>query len=59
MANGVEDAILAIYLLWRSPFARAENIDIQSQVRNGQFQTQNQTRNGREIAIRPTKKRAD
>ena len=35
----------------------AENIDIQSQVR--QFRTQNPTRNGWEIAIRPTEKLAD
>ena len=41
------------------PFERAENIDIESQVRNGQFRTKNPTRNGREIAICPTKKHAD
>ena len=57
MANGVEDVIFASFE--GHPFARAENIDIQSRVLLHPFWTQNPTRNGREIAIRPTKERAD
>ena len=41
------------------PIARAENIDMQSRVLLRPFWTQNLTRNGQEIAIRPTNKRAD
>ena len=39
--------------------ARNEKIDIQSKVLIGPFSTKIQTRNGREIAIRPTKNRSD
>ena len=38
------------------PFARAENIDIQSRVLLRPLWTKNPARSGREIAIRPTKK---
>ena len=51
--------ICAIWLFGLAAICAGRKIDIQSPVRNRRFRTQNQTRNGWEIAIRPTKKRAD
>ena len=42
-----------------SGLLESEKIDIQSWDLNGQFSVRNQTRNGREMGIRPTKERAD
>ena len=51
--------ICAIWLVGGAAICAGRKIDIQSRVRNPRFRIQNQTRNGWEIAIRPTKKRAD
>ena len=58
MVSWVSFVLVRFFWGWGDPFARAENIDIQSWVQNRRFRAPTQTRNGQEITTCPTKKGA-